>query len=334
MAAENQEQPIRTNQPPQESSDSPALSKVETLKLLNDSIDKLEATIKGISEDDADNLPSSSSINDLVATTQELANTVAPTPPALPTVDSTSSTKPSIKPASVAVSKPPAKIAKVPTAPEPKPKQNKVVLISIGVFAIALAAIAVFWIWFPQTQTSLDAVSSEPAIVGDDIARSIPETMTTIEEETIEVREDLDTSSNVEPETPTEISIPQNLIAPSKAQNLKMVTIEPELTFTPEQKLVAALQTKLGKLTEGYPTEFIELIKVDPQQNSILVEVNDEWYGLNESRQNKVGNAILERSRQLKFDRLKFQDSTGTLVARNPVVGDKIIILETVKNNG
>ena len=331
-SAENRKQPIQINQPHQESPDSPSLSKVETLKLLNDSIDKLEATIKGISENSAVDLPSSASINDLVVTAQELAATV--TPEAIPSDNFT--TEPSIKAASVKI--PPASSPAKTESPQvdvtqPQPKLNKTVLISLGAFAIALVVIALVWLWYPQYQASRGFVAPPPAeIATDDMP--IPESISTPESQPVDLDENSSaTEVNSALETPTEISIPQDLTAPGRAKNLKIVTIEPELTFTPEQNFVAALQTKIANLTEDERTDFIDLIEVNLTKNSVLVKVNDNWYELNESSQNKIGNAILERSRQLKFEQLRFQDATGTLVARNPVVGNNIIIVETEKEN-
>jgi len=50
-SAENQEQPISSIEPEDnQDNNEPSLSKIETIALLNDSIDRLEQTIKGISE--------------------------------------------------------------------------------------------------------------------------------------------------------------------------------------------------------------------------------------------------------------------------------------------
>ncbi|MGB5637379.1 MAG: hypothetical protein WBM86_31980, partial [Waterburya sp.] len=105
----------------------------------------------------------------------------------------------------------------------------------------------------------------------------------------------------------------------------------PELDFTPEQTLIVAIKTKIIKLTQDYPTELIESAKVDLSQNSLLINLTDEWYQLSESRQNKMANEMLKRSRQLSFNKLELKDYAGTLIARNPVIGEQIIILENHK---
>ena len=350
-SAENREQPTQENLPAQESKNPSTLSKVETLKLLNDSIDRLEETIKGISDNSAGGLPSSDSMNDLLATTQELAETVAPESYVSEQVnpvenlarseaEQSSTNSPNISNLSTKTTDKvnQAKANQAKTSKQ-NPQQNKAILISIGVFAIAMIIVAVFWIWFPKYQASLDSFAQAPPIENtlESEINTIPEAIKTSQNNAIDIAPETipETGDMIDDsESPVEIAIPQDLIAPGRAKNLKIVTIEPELTFTPEQNLIAVLQTKIANITEGYATDFIDLIKVNLGENSIVVEVNDNWYELNQSRQNKISNAILERSRQLKFNHLRFQDSTGTPVARNPVVGKNMIILTSIRENG
>ena len=76
-SADNQEKTRSGIESPEngENNQEQSLSKVETIALLNDSIDRLEQTIKSLSENTAP-IPSSDSIKTLLTTTQELADTV------------------------------------------------------------------------------------------------------------------------------------------------------------------------------------------------------------------------------------------------------------------
>jgi|GEM_PF-2116796 len=360
-SAENREQSPKTNQP-EGSNDSPSLSKTETIKLLNDSIDRLESTIKDISKNSAQNLPSSDSINTLLNTTQKLADSVAPPPkttpspapvgeippesttpiPAPPTTEVKSETKstPAVKPK-------PKKSPAQPTNQESKQpitknkkRENRGLLI-IGIVAVAIAIIAVVWLWLPEPTTT---VSSNPepttteVIDSDSEITANPETIGIIDTKTNLENSTEDRSLEVELtesaiEEPEEILIPSELVSPGRATNLKIETIEPELTFTPEQTLIAALQTKLAELASDYDPDLFDSMGVDLPDNNLIIEVTDKWYSLNESRQDKVTNEILKRSRQFGFSKLEFQDPQGKLVARNPVVGDRIILVETGENN-
>lgn len=361
-SAENQGQSPKANQQEAESSDSESLSKIETLKLLNDSIDRLEQTIKGISENSADDLPSSDSISTLVSTTQKLADDVAtPAPVANETPAEETESEPApqeIKPTSPQAMETPL-VEEQDQAKEEKTvvnhqKKQNFSLIALVLGAIAIVIIAIFWLWLPQQQTSLSSIPETltTEIIPDNEVNpdlegiktpvinpevNIPETNnleTSLDSTTVE--NDLSADTEIvdsELETPPETSIPQDLAAPGRAKNLKIVTVQPELTFTPEQTLIAVLQTKVAQLTKDYATDFVDSIKVDLLQSSLLVKVKDNWYEMNESRQNKLANEMLKRSRNLNFTKLELKDSTGTLVARNPVVGDQIIIIQSSQNN-
>lgn len=364
-SAENQGQSPQTNQQAAESRDSQTLSKTETIKLLNDSIDRLEQTIKEISENSADDLPSSDSLNTLVSTTQQLAEEA--TSPA-PVISETPSEEAELEstPQGDAPLNPQTRETQS-VEQQDKPKEQKTIanvakdkkkknfgLIAIGVAAIAIMITGIFWLWLPQQQTSLSSIPKTPAteiIPNNEVNRDLEEiaTPTITPEVNIPETNNLETSldgaaveNNLsadteivdsELETPAETSIPQDLVSPGRARNLKMVTIEPDLIFTPEQTLIAALQTKVAKLTQDYATDLVSSIKVDLPQSSLLVEVKDNWYEMEESRQNKLANEMLKRSRKLNFSKLELKDSTGTLVARNPVVGDQVIILQSSQND-
>ncbi len=377
-SAENREQSPKANQK-EESNDSQSLSKIETIRLINDSIDQLESTIKEISKNSAKELPSSDSIKTLLNTAQELADSVAPPstpemitkeapPKEKPVIPATEVepvvTKSNVKtddksievkaiPAADIKSKPPvnSQSKQKPDKPDDKTiakaeKNENRGLAIIGISAIAIAVIALFWLYFPQIKTAIFSTSEMAETTEIVVDRQIqPDTETNdIPVANPDENIDLDTNTDTEeefvrdpqviasePETIAPVAIPQDLTSPGKTKNLKIETIEPELTFTPEQTLIAALQTKLAEITENYDSDLFKNIKVDLPQASLLIEVTNNWYELDESRQNNLANKILQRSRQLNFSKLKFQDSTGTLVARNPVVGDRIIIVESSK---
>lgn len=346
-SAENQEQPI-FDQEPEGNSDS-SLSKIETIALLNDSIDRLEQTIKGISKSSAP-IPSSDSINTLLATTQELADAVTSVPENTPPPDELEETSPT-----TAKTKSEPEMAEMAASPkvsqnnsdqEPKElkgtkvkKKQNVTWIIIGITAIAIILAAILWFWLPRQPAIISSSESTPDFTtnleNSESAREQPKVITpSIDAPALSDNLPLtdlssaDDSINLVPEDPTEIVIPDNLESPGRAKNLKLVKIEPKLELTPEQNLVAAIKTKITKLIQDYPTELIDSAQVNLRQNSLLVNVTDEWYELSESRQNKIANEMLNRSRQFSFQQLELKDNTGTLVARNPVIGEEIIILQ------
>ncbi|BAZ43289.1 hypothetical protein NIES4102_02890 [Chondrocystis sp. NIES-4102] len=441
-SAENHEQQSQANEP--QPDQDVGLSRIETIKLLNDSIDRLEATIKGIESNEFNELPSSESIDKLVSTTQKLADTVTP-PPVIepepivseipttvvttepipsPVIDSEPivseipttviTTEPIPSPvkqtSSTTGNKPPTiKELKQQQAIANKKKLKKIVSMVLGGITVASAIAAL--IWFGLQPKEIDTVSLPPeaeiivnkptntipkvpeVVNSPVISNPVPEVVNppvisnpvpevvnppviinpvpevvnppvisnpvpevvnppvisnpvpevppvlnspTKDSDQIVIKTPAPTSNigdqDSEVDAPTAIAIPPDLKSPGRAKNLKIVTIEPELTFTPEQTLVASLQGKIAELISNDEANIVNFIKVDFPNNSLIVSVTDNWYELNQSRQNKFANEILQRSRKLNFSKLEVQDDQGSLVARNPVIGDQIIIVQSNKN--
>ena len=374
-SAENREQSPKANQP-EKSGNSQSLSKIETIKLLNDSIDRLESTIKEISQNSAKDLPSPDSIETLLNTTQELADSVAPPPTPEAVVREVSrEEKPAVSATEVEPVTPksspkvetktpqatPIPAAKIKSKPATTPPQKTAAkssvsniaktkkresrgLAIIATVAIAIAAIALIWLYLPQIKTFLASTSEPTEVIVDREIQPEPTEPKVIDAPVVDNDRNITPGAEdvVVPDlAPTEsgpeiiapIAIPPDLTSPERVKNIKLKTIEPELTFTPEQTLIAALQTKLAEITQNYDSDLWEKIEVDLSQKSLLVRVTDNWYELDESRQNKLANEMLKRTRKLDFNKLEMRDSTGTLVARNPVVGDSIIILQSTRDS-
>jgi ABC-type molybdenum transport system ATPase subunit/photorepair protein PhrA len=51
-------------------------------------------------------------------------------------------------------------------------------------------------------------------------------------------------------------------------------------------------------------------------------------YELSGDRQNKLADEMLKRAQELDFSKLEITDIQGTLLARSPVVGPNMIILQ------
>ncbi|MEL6582122.1 MAG: hypothetical protein AAFQ14_20435 [Cyanobacteria bacterium J06621_12] len=346
-SAENQEQPILGQESAPDPN--PPLSKTETIALLNDSIDRLEETIKKISKDSA-TVPSSQSINTLLTTTQELEAAVSLTeakvskaapaltekqPPAIPPtpIKTVASQNPisqnvdsKVEPKTVA------------TATAKKKNLGYVGLIIAGILVIAIAA--GLWFWQPPQLTKLLPQNQSMPIETNSLPEQPIAPENSIEDSIGDTASDNTIVNVVSQDFPPEIEsvgrpeedivetiIPEELTSPGKAKNLKMVAIKPELNFSPEQNLLAALNTRLSELAQAYPDETVTEVRPNLATNSLLVEVTDSWYSLDESEQNSLGQEILQRSRTFGFEKLELKDHADTLVARNPVVGDRIIVL-------
>ncbi|GAB4233727.1 MAG: hypothetical protein Kow0049_17280 [Stanieria sp.] len=166
------------------------------------------------------------------------------------------------------------------------------------------------------SQPNLTKPSTEIPPEIDTLPQIIVGTETISEIETLPT-EQLETPalSETQPQLP-----PENLIQPKP------------LPLTPEQNLVVAIQSKLSEITNQYFDDLVLSIEANFSQSNLLVRVSDRWYHLNQSEQDKFANEILQKSQQLDFKKLAIQDTNGKLIARTPVVGKQIIILQRTNN--
>jgi hypothetical protein len=129
-------------------------------------------------------------------------------------------------------------------------------------------------------------------------------------------------------ETPPEaIETPPELKAPARPKPIEIAP-PPEPILTPEQSLIAAIQEEVTALTSQYPQGLLLSVEADFLGSRLIVTVGEDWYKLSSGRQDRLANNILQRSRQLNFRKLEIVSSQGNLLARNPVVGKDMVILQ------
>ncbi|MBD3881357.1 hypothetical protein IFO70_06280 [Phormidium tenue FACHB-886] len=93
---------------------------------------------------------------------------------------------------------------------------------------------------------------------------------------------------------------------------------------------LAKIQDQLIAVTDPYAVGLVQSVDAS-SRDRLQVIVNDSWYTLPPDQQDKLANDVLKRSHKLKFDRLELTDAEGVLLARSPVVGASMLVLERVK---
>ena len=100
----------------------------------------------------------------------------------------------------------------------------------------------------------------------------------------------------------------------------------PILKLTPEETLIAAIKNQVAEISDRFASGLIQSIQANFRTSNLTVKINDDWYTLPESEQKQLAGEILQRSQELDFTHLEIIDSQDKLIARNPVVGNEIII--------
>ena len=127
--------------------------------------------------------------------------------------------------------------------------------------------------------------------------------------------------------SPDAIANPLELVAPEPAQPIEL-NEPPALPLTPEQSLIGAIQQEVKDLTIQYPDGLILAIAPNFLASQLTVTLSNDWYDLSPQRQDNFADTIWQRSHKLAFRKLNLLGPTGGLLARNHVVGDKVIVLE------
>jgi hypothetical protein len=127
--------------------------------------------------------------------------------------------------------------------------------------------------------------------------------------------------------SPDAIANPPELVAPEPAQPIEL-NEPPPLPLTPEQSLIGAIQQEVKDLTLQYPDGLILTIAPNFLASQLTVTLSNDWYDLSPQRQDNFADTIWQRSHKLAFSKFKLLGPTGGLLARDPVVGDKVVVLE------
>ncbi|BAY17251.1 hypothetical protein NIES21_30860 [Anabaenopsis circularis NIES-21] len=105
-------------------------------------------------------------------------------------------------------------------------------------------------------------------------------------------------------------------------------TPTPAVVLTPEQILIAAIENQVAEISDRVASGLIQSIQANFRTSNLIIKINNDWYTLKESQQDKLASEILQRSQELNFSHLQIVDSQDKLIARNPIVGEQIIIFK------
>jgi hypothetical protein len=113
-------------------------------------------------------------------------------------------------------------------------------------------------------------------------------------------------------------------------------TPTPVVELTPEQTLLAAIENQFSDISvavkntkdKNIVSQLIKPINANFRTSDLTLKINDIWDKLEKSQQDKLAAEILQRSQELNFIHLEVVDFQEKLIARSPVVGNKMIILK------
>lgn len=162
--------------------------------------------------------------------------------------------------------------------------------------------------------------SESPATFSDFVAPETPKLPNAIAKSTEPIAPE-------KPKSKLKSKLP-DLVAPSAP---KPVEVEPPPPLTPEQSLIAAIQNQVADMTNRLGGGLVKSIQANFGSSILTVKVAEDWYKLSEIEQNQLANKMWKEANSLGFSKLEIANLEGKLIARSPVVGSEMIILESSK---
>jgi len=120
-----------------------------------------------------------------------------------------------------------------------------------------------------------------------------------------------------------------DLVAPSAPKPVEIALPPP---LTPEQSLIAGIQNQVAEITNRLGGGLVKSIQANFVSSILTVKIAEDWYALSETEQNQLVNQMLKEANLLDFSNLEVMNLEGKLIARSPVVGSEMIILDRIGN--
>jgi len=120
-----------------------------------------------------------------------------------------------------------------------------------------------------------------------------------------------------------------NLPLPEEIESEKNEQIFLEnLPLNPEQTLLTGIKQSLSSYTNQLQEKLISSVRVDFASSLLEVILTEDWYELNKIQQNRLAEDIWQNAQNLAFSKIELHDKKGNILARNPVVGNSVVILQ------
>jgi hypothetical protein len=121
--------------------------------------------------------------------------------------------------------------------------------------------------------------------------------------------------------------VSQNPVSqPSEIQN---PVSQPSEIQNPESSRRLQLRKNLDIIADSLVNQAI--VSIRPSGRNLTITLSDAWYRSTEDTQTKLTNSLLVTTQGQGYSNLRLEDTEGSLIARNPVVGEGMIILQRAR---
>ncbi|MGI0492557.1 hypothetical protein ACN4EG_12285 [Alkalinema pantanalense CENA528] len=119
---------------------------------------------------------------------------------------------------------------------------------------------------------------------------------------------------------------PSSAIAPAPSPTPLAGTLS-SVPLSPEQKLLVFLQEPLQKQNPDL-AKVVMAVKPQATTEGLQLVMGDTWRSLSTDNQDRLANTMLQQAQQKNLTELELIDSEGAVLARSPIVGSEMVILQ------
>lgn len=347
------------------SSDSNNFASQETINILKNTLTQLQSVVEKIETDSLTNLPDSTTLNQLVSTTEELTQSLglqdSNQKEISQQIERKDKTNSQAKSKELGKELSPPRLSNKTQKIRKKSRKNGNFIKLAIVVSLSLLLLGYFVFFYhplvsseqsrnteerTETMEKIELEQTTPLNVQEesDLSKEIIEPLNQKEKQTILTEETRELEQNdlinLQPTTES-----NNL--DSKETTTR--EIEPELNpeqegqenweiennsfyktnLNSEQQLEEIIKNIVKKVTDKYEENLVGEIKINLSKNFLVIKLSNNWYNLTENQQKKIAETILKKVKKLDFEKLKITDNEDNLIARSAIVGDKMIILKS-----
>jgi hypothetical protein len=91
---------------------------------------------------------------------------------------------------------------------------------------------------------------------------------------------------------------------------------------------IAKIQSQLTDSSILNAQRVVDSVQADFQRNQLTLIFNGDWYRLSDYDQTQLTQALMQQSQELEFEEIQCLTPDGELLARSPVVGSNMVILQ------
>ncbi len=95
-----------------------------------------------------------------------------------------------------------------------------------------------------------------------------------------------------------------------------------------QDALIASIQDKMTTVSAPYADALVQAVQPNFRRSWLRITLGDGWDSLEAAQQDALANALLEQAQRLDFSKLELVRRGGDRLARSPVVGADMIILQ------